>query len=320
MRPPTGHRDGQDPRPDRRGRTGRRDAMADLVASDPAMDVVGTARDADEAIQVASVEKPDVALIDVKMPGGGGPRAAREIRKESPQTQVIALSAYEDRRTVLEILRAGVVGYVVKGTSAEERSFTRRGRRGRDAAGPRRRRDRTSGLGLRERRPAAGAIRGDTSRAPALGRPRPRDPGARRPARERARDVAGGPTGRGRRANGRGRPRAHRRRSRPGRSRRQDRGDLRGVHPDRLEHDAPARAARDRGCISRSGSFERTTDGSASRRGRTTAACSSCRSPRSPTRTRSDTAAAGGVLTVDPAAVQVVRRSIAHDDPEVLFV
>jgi signal transduction histidine kinase len=108
-----------------------RDAMADLVASDPAMDVVGTACDADEAIQVASVEKPDVALIDVKMPGGGGPRAAREIRKESPQTQVVALSAYEDRRTVLEMLRAGVVGYVVKGTSAEEILYTiRRSMRG----------------------------------------------------------------------------------------------------------------------------------------------------------------------------------------------
>jgi signal transduction histidine kinase len=108
-----------------------RDAMADLVASDPAMDVVGTARDTDEAIQIATVEKPDVALIDVKMPGGGGPRAAREIRKESPQTQVVALSAYEDRRTVLEMLRAGVVGYVVKGTSAEEILYTiRRSMRG----------------------------------------------------------------------------------------------------------------------------------------------------------------------------------------------
>jgi signal transduction histidine kinase len=108
-----------------------RDAIADLVASDPMMDVVGTARDADEAIQVASLEKPDVALIDVKMPSGGGPRAAREIRKESPQTQVVALSAYEDRRTVLEMLRAGVVGYVVKGTSAEEILYTiRRSMRG----------------------------------------------------------------------------------------------------------------------------------------------------------------------------------------------
>jgi signal transduction histidine kinase len=108
-----------------------RDAMADLVSSDPAMQVVGTAADADEAIEIARAEKPDVALVDVKMPAGGGPRATREIRRESPQTQVVALSAYEDRRTVLEMLRAGVVGYVVKGTSAEEILFTiRRSMRG----------------------------------------------------------------------------------------------------------------------------------------------------------------------------------------------
>ena len=97
-----------------------REALVDLLASDPAIEVVGSAKDADEAIDMASSSKPDVALVDVKMPGGGGARAAREIRANSPQTHVVALSAYEDRRTVLEMLRAGAVGYVVKGTSADE--------------------------------------------------------------------------------------------------------------------------------------------------------------------------------------------------------
>ena len=60
---------------------------------------------------------PDVALVDVKMPAGGGPRAAREIIRVSPATRVIALSAFEDRPTVLEMLRAGAVGYLVKGTA-----------------------------------------------------------------------------------------------------------------------------------------------------------------------------------------------------------
>ncbi len=72
------------------------------------------------SIEVALRERPDVALVDVKMPAGGGAHAAREIRKGSPQTRVVALSAYEDRRTVLEMLRAGVVGYVVKGSSSDE--------------------------------------------------------------------------------------------------------------------------------------------------------------------------------------------------------
>jgi signal transduction histidine kinase len=97
-----------------------REALSDLVSSDPSMELVGTAADADQAIALALDRKPDVALIDVKMPAGGGPRAAREIRTGSPQTHVVALSAYEDRRTVLEMLRAGVVGYVVKGTAADE--------------------------------------------------------------------------------------------------------------------------------------------------------------------------------------------------------
>jgi signal transduction histidine kinase len=97
-----------------------RDALGDLIDADPDMDLVGAAKDAMEAIEVALRERPDVALVDVKMPGGGGAHAAREIRKGSPETRVVALSAYEDRRTVLEMLRAGVVGYVVKGTSADE--------------------------------------------------------------------------------------------------------------------------------------------------------------------------------------------------------
>jgi two-component system sensor histidine kinase KdpD len=54
------------------------------------------------------------------MPGGGGPRAAREIRAGSPETRVIALSAYDDRSTVVDMLRAGVAGYVVKGIPGTE--------------------------------------------------------------------------------------------------------------------------------------------------------------------------------------------------------
>jgi signal transduction histidine kinase len=108
-----------------------REALADLVDSDPDMHLVGTVKDAAEAIDVALREHPDVALVDVKMPAGGGAHATREIRRGSPTTQVVALSAYEDRRTVLEMLRAGVVGYVVKGTSADEILYTiRRSMRG----------------------------------------------------------------------------------------------------------------------------------------------------------------------------------------------
>jgi EAL domain-containing protein (putative c-di-GMP-specific phosphodiesterase class I)/FixJ family two-component response regulator len=93
-----------------------RAALEELVEAEETLELVGVAKDAQEAIDLAIREHPDVALLDVKMPAGGGPRAAREIRNGSLQTRVIALSAYEDRTSVLEMLRAGAVGYLVKGT------------------------------------------------------------------------------------------------------------------------------------------------------------------------------------------------------------
>jgi EAL domain-containing protein (putative c-di-GMP-specific phosphodiesterase class I)/AmiR/NasT family two-component response regulator len=95
-------------------------ALAELVEAEETLELVGSAKDAQEAIELAIREHPDVALLDVKMPAGGGPRAAREIRIGSLQTRVVALSAYEDRTSVLEMLRAGAVGYLVKGTRAAE--------------------------------------------------------------------------------------------------------------------------------------------------------------------------------------------------------
>jgi EAL domain-containing protein (putative c-di-GMP-specific phosphodiesterase class I)/AmiR/NasT family two-component response regulator len=97
-----------------------RGALAELLAAEDGVVLIGTAGDADEAIQLADDARPDVALVDVKMPAGGGPRAAREIGRVSPRTRVIALSAFEDRPTVMEMLRAGAVGYLVKGTGAED--------------------------------------------------------------------------------------------------------------------------------------------------------------------------------------------------------
>lgn len=97
-----------------------RSALADLIASEESMRLVGSAGDAEEAISLAEVIRPDVAIVDVKMPAGGGPRAARGIMQASPDTRVIALSAHEDRQTVLEMLRAGAVSYLVKGTAPDE--------------------------------------------------------------------------------------------------------------------------------------------------------------------------------------------------------
>jgi EAL domain-containing protein (putative c-di-GMP-specific phosphodiesterase class I)/DNA-binding NarL/FixJ family response regulator len=96
------------------------EAMRELVSTDPFIDLVGTARDAGEAIDLAELHLPDVALLDVRMPGGGGSRAAREIRLRSPETHIVALSASTDPRTVVSMVRAGAVGYVGKDQSGDE--------------------------------------------------------------------------------------------------------------------------------------------------------------------------------------------------------
>jgi EAL domain-containing protein (putative c-di-GMP-specific phosphodiesterase class I) len=96
-----------------------RSALADLIDLDTTLEVAGTAGDADGAVAVARDRQPDVFLVDVRMPGGG-PRAAREIRVVSPNTRVVAFSAYEDRTTVMEMLRSGAVAYVTKGADVRD--------------------------------------------------------------------------------------------------------------------------------------------------------------------------------------------------------
>jgi signal transduction histidine kinase len=97
-----------------------RDAIEELLASDPSIELVGSAQDVDTAVALASRLHPDVAILDVRMPGGGGSAAARRIRVKSPDTRILAYSAYEDQASVVEMVRAGASGYVVKGTAGED--------------------------------------------------------------------------------------------------------------------------------------------------------------------------------------------------------
>jgi EAL domain-containing protein (putative c-di-GMP-specific phosphodiesterase class I)/DNA-binding NarL/FixJ family response regulator len=96
------------------------DTLGRLIGAEQWMDLVGSASDADGAAALARSLQPDIAVVDVRMPGGGGPRAAREIRACSPQTRVVALSAFDDPEVVLEMLEAGAVGYMVKDASGDE--------------------------------------------------------------------------------------------------------------------------------------------------------------------------------------------------------
>jgi EAL domain-containing protein (putative c-di-GMP-specific phosphodiesterase class I)/FixJ family two-component response regulator len=92
-----------------------RSALAALLSAEPGLEVLGVAADAAQAIDLATLHRPDVCLADVSMPAGGGPYAARVIRERCPETKVLALSGRGDRASVVEMLRAGAIGYLVKG-------------------------------------------------------------------------------------------------------------------------------------------------------------------------------------------------------------
>jgi PAS domain S-box-containing protein len=97
-----------------------REALADLVESHPAFELVGVAVDHEQAVSVAARTQPRVLVMDVQMPKGDAPGTIRALRERAPGTRVLALSAYGDRNTVRDVLAAGAGGYLVKGTPAEE--------------------------------------------------------------------------------------------------------------------------------------------------------------------------------------------------------
>lgn len=106
-----------------------REAIAELIAGLPDLILVAAAADADEAVAMAREHHPDVALLDISMPGGGGARAAREIRMASPRTAIVAHSAERDPQAVAEMFASGAVGFAQKG-SRELPGTIRRAARG----------------------------------------------------------------------------------------------------------------------------------------------------------------------------------------------
>jgi chemotaxis response regulator CheB len=100
-----------------------REALCDLIASQAGMKVAGAAADAGEAIALTLQAPPDVAVLDIKRAGGGA-RPAAEIVSDLPDTKVVAVSAYEDRGSVLEMLRNGGLpgqGHAPREVSAQGR-------------------------------------------------------------------------------------------------------------------------------------------------------------------------------------------------------
>jgi two-component system nitrate/nitrite response regulator NarL len=95
------------------------DGLVATLSADEDMEVVATAGDASSAVRAAGEQRPDLALLDVAMPGGGL-EAARLIGTASPETRVVMLTSSENEDDLVAAMNAGATGYVLKGIAGRE--------------------------------------------------------------------------------------------------------------------------------------------------------------------------------------------------------
>ena len=91
-----------------------RRGVADVLEGDPSITVVGEARTAAEALSRVPALRPDVAVLDVRLPDGDGVTVCRELRSRMPDLRVVMLTSYSDDEAVFEAIMAGASGYLLK--------------------------------------------------------------------------------------------------------------------------------------------------------------------------------------------------------------
>ncbi|MEV5687018.1 response regulator transcription factor [Streptomyces sp. NPDC052164] len=97
-----------------------REGIVMLLGLLPGIEVIGSAKDGDEAVRLVAELAPDVVLMDLRMPRCDGVEATRRIRREYPGTQVVVLTTFADDDSLLTALRAGARGYLTKDARGEE--------------------------------------------------------------------------------------------------------------------------------------------------------------------------------------------------------
>jgi DNA-binding NarL/FixJ family response regulator len=96
-----------------------REGLRTLLSTDAGVEVVGEAANGEEAVRWALALKPDVTLMDLRMPVLGGVEATRRLRAADPGLRVIVLTTFDDNEEVFEALRAGAAGYLLKDAALE---------------------------------------------------------------------------------------------------------------------------------------------------------------------------------------------------------
>ena len=97
-----------------------RDGLIASLARQEGISVVGSAADGLEALQVAESLRPDVMLMDVRMPVMDGVQATVELRRRWPEIKVLMLTTFDDDAYIVEALRAGAAGYMLKNIPAQD--------------------------------------------------------------------------------------------------------------------------------------------------------------------------------------------------------
>ena len=97
-----------------------RDLLAEMIRREPELELVAAAADANEAVEAAERERPDVAIIDAHMPEGGGVHALKQLAERVPETATVVLSAFDSQSKVVEHLDAGALAYLVKPVSRKD--------------------------------------------------------------------------------------------------------------------------------------------------------------------------------------------------------
>jgi DNA-binding NarL/FixJ family response regulator len=97
-----------------------RTGIRHVLETEPGFTVVGEASNGAEALALAVELAPDVVVLDISMPGGSGLGTAAELRRQCPDTRILILSMHDNAEYVLESLRAGVHGYLLKDSAAAE--------------------------------------------------------------------------------------------------------------------------------------------------------------------------------------------------------
>ena len=96
-----------------------REGLRTLLSIRPDMDVVGEAANGDEAVALVEALRPNVVLMDLRMPKVDGIQATARIRERWPETRVLVLTTFDDDPNLFGALRAGAAGYLLKDVSSE---------------------------------------------------------------------------------------------------------------------------------------------------------------------------------------------------------